>query len=106
MYKVLNIVTAMLLVLTLAIGGHTFYFKIFAEEPVNANIESEPMIDQEAVEAYESGEISKLTAIKRIDRRLNSLAEAGCIRTWEFIPESCSYEVVLNSETVFSYCLD
>lgn len=106
MYRVLSIFAAALLILTLAIGGKNFYFEIFAEEPAATEIETEPMIDKEAVEAYKNGEISKLTAIKRIDRRLNLLTEAGYIRSWVFIPESFKYEVVLNSEAVFSYCLN
>ena len=63
-----------------------------------------PIIDIEARESYERGDITKTQAEKRIVARLDSLEKLGNIKDWQ--QEGELFTITLNNDTIYVYALD
>ncbi|WP_026653429.1 hypothetical protein [Butyrivibrio proteoclasticus] len=62
-----------------------------------------PMIDRDAATDYESGKISKETALNRISNRLDSLKSDSAIEDWEYDENNDCVYITMNGGSVFSY---
>ena len=63
-----------------------------------------PIIDIEARESYERGDITKTQAEKRIVARLDSLEKLGNIKDWQ--QEGELFTITLNNDTIYVYALN
>ncbi len=103
--KILARILSLGLAMTIAAAGGFAFAKNLSISS-GTPLEVSPIIDHQARKAYESGFITKASAIAKIGAHLNLLQDSGNIESWNYVDFSERYDVILTNGTKFTYYLN
>ncbi len=86
-----------------AIGEFALFYNPTSEKEIP--LEQQPIINQDAVDDYKNGRISRKSATAIIEKQLNELVDTGNLKDWTYLDLGGRYDITLSNGTMFVYYL-